>query len=77
MAAPAACVVLVEAEDWQGLYVDGLLVAQNHRIEVRDIAGCMGAKPIVLFHRKADSATCRHLEVHAGFPAILPVAEQG
>jgi len=31
-------VVLLQADDWQGLYVDGKLVLEEHRIAPRDIA---------------------------------------
>lgn len=30
--------VLLQADDWQGLYVDGSLVLEAHRVAPRDIA---------------------------------------
>lgn len=30
--------VLIDADDWQGLYVDGKLVYEGHRVEMSDLA---------------------------------------
>lgn len=35
-------VVIVDADDWKALYVDGKLVTQDHRIENRDILRALG-----------------------------------
>ena len=35
---------LVVGEDWEGLYVDGVLYVQGHSIDARDIAGAANLK---------------------------------
>ncbi len=37
-------VVLVDYDDWQGLYIDGELVLQDHRLKLSEVLSALGIK---------------------------------
>lgn len=37
-------VVIADADDWKGLYINGKLIKQDHRIEPRDILTALGVE---------------------------------
>lgn len=41
-------IVLVRANDWEGLYVDGALISENHSIDPHTILDLVGGKCIYL-----------------------------
>ena len=37
-------IVLVKGDDWQGLYIDGILMSEDHSISIEDFAEVVGIK---------------------------------
>jgi hypothetical protein len=44
-------IVIVKADGWQGLYKDGKLVCEDHRVTYKDLAEALG---IVVYEKEAD-----------------------
>ena len=36
--------MLVKGDDWQGLYIDGILMSEDHSISIEDFAEVVGIK---------------------------------
>lgn len=41
---PSVKVVIADNDDWHGLYIDGKLVKQDHRIEPKDVLKALGVE---------------------------------
>lgn len=52
----AHIVTATNDDDWEGVYVDGKLVAQGHRISARDMAG------IIVENQPVESNTVRRVD---------------
>lgn len=64
-------ITIVSIDDWQGLYVDGQLMSEGHRITFYDLLQAVPALPIT--ERALDGTDLdRHMsETGVGFPAKL------
>lgn len=61
-------VILIQAYDWSGLYVDGSLANQDHSIDIRDLPL---NEPISIRIVIANDALENWLQTTAGFPNAL------
>lgn len=59
-------IVLVRADDWEGLYVDGTLLSENHSIDPHVILDLVGGKCVYLTSAQ-DKALCDR----GALPAML------
>ena len=50
-------IVLVRADDWEGLYVDGLLQSENHSVDPRVLLDLVGGS-VVYLTSSQDKALC-------------------
>ncbi|HJY98116.1 MAG TPA: hypothetical protein VJ227_00145 [Patescibacteria group bacterium] len=67
---PEHSITLVYGEDWEGLYVDGRLYTQDHRISVTDVFDVLSSLGIKI---KAEQIECDYewLEEKGGFPTDI------
>ena len=45
-------IVIADADDWQGLYVNGIIEYQDHRLDLHDVLLCLEGRTIVSAKKK-------------------------
>jgi hypothetical protein len=62
-------IVVVCADDWQGLYVNGNLVNEDHKIRIGDLASCTPIGTVTI--KYLNDKGCEWLENKGSFPSNL------
>ena len=66
-------IVLADADDWQGLYVDGAIEVQDHSVSLDAAFSVLEGETVDSFERKEVSLDWLEAESH--FPATLSDVE--
>ncbi len=69
-------IVVYNATEWQGMYVDGLLNDENHYIELSSIEQAAQNQPCKISFRDASKTLEAYIMDNSGFPDTLEICEK-